>query len=350
MAEYDLGQVVGPQGPQGPAGPTGPAGPQGETGATGPQGPAGPTGPQGPQGNTGEQGPNQITGSTATSLTGLLKGNGATVSAAVAGTDYIAGNDYAHLATPLTSGTSTAFTLTLDPPLTAYTPGLMLCVNFHTSWNTGATININGLGAKGMYAWRAASTPSLFIGAGSHLMFYDGFYWQLMDYFLTRYGGTIYGSITPDSPNSYALGSSSKPFSNMYTNNLQINGSSMPDFVTEQGTSGIWTYRKWKSGIKECWCITPSVSFSGSESGWSNWACGTSGAQSIKLFDAGIYMFPFTFSSLPNLQITARIANGVGFVFWDGPSTTGLPKVNVVSIGGPKNFTDVNVYAYAIGK
>lgn len=27
----------------------------------------------------------------------------------------------------------------------------------------------------------------------------------------------------------------------------------MADFVVEQGTSGIWTYRKWNSGIAECW-------------------------------------------------------------------------------------------------
>lgn len=25
------------------------------------------------------------------------------------------------------------------------------------------------------------------------------------------------------------------------------------DYVIEQGTSGIWTYRKWASGIAECW-------------------------------------------------------------------------------------------------
>lgn len=25
------------------------------------------------------------------------------------------------------------------------------------------------------------------------------------------------------------------------------------DFIVEQGTSGIWTYRKWSSGICECW-------------------------------------------------------------------------------------------------
>lgn len=29
--------------------------------------------------------------------------------------------------------------------------------------------------------------------------------------------------------------------------------SNITDFIIEQGTSGIWTYRKWNSGIAECW-------------------------------------------------------------------------------------------------
>lgn len=28
------------------------------------------------------------------------------------------------------------------------------------------------------------------------------------------------------------------------------------DYVVEQGESGIWTYRKWNSGVAECWCNT----------------------------------------------------------------------------------------------
>lgn len=34
---------------------------------------------------------------------------------------------------------------------------------------------------------------------------------------------------------------------------ITIQGSPLVDFVIEQGTSGIWTYRKWYSGIAECW-------------------------------------------------------------------------------------------------
>lgn len=33
------------------------------------------------------------------------------------------------------------------------------------------------------------------------------------------------------------------------------------DHVFEQGTSGIWTYRKWSSGIAECWAITSSTNY-----------------------------------------------------------------------------------------
>lgn len=125
-AKLELGTVVGPQGPKGEsgeAGPRGEAGPAGATGAqgnpgeTGPAGPAGAdgapgakgdkgdkgdtgetgaTGPQGPKGDTGETGPagaagpNSVSTATTTSITGLLKGNGASVAAAVADTDYVA--------------------------------------------------------------------------------------------------------------------------------------------------------------------------------------------------------------------------------------------------------------------
>ena len=291
----------------------------------------------------------------AITASGILKGSGSAVSAAVAGTDYATpaqvaakqdADDYAHLATPLTTGTSTAFVLTLNPPLTAYTTGMILAVRFHTSGNTGATLNINGLGAKTIYG--LGSTLLLPISSGVHLLLYDGTYWRLMDSFLSAFGGTVRGSISPSS-SSYSLGSSTSRWYNVHTTNLAVNGSSMDDFVTEQGTSGIWTYRKWKSGINECWGTTPEQSILGTDSGWDSWACGTGGAKSHQVFSADTYTFPVTFVEPPSLQITARIANCVGFVFWDGPSATGVPKVNVVSMDGARNIT-TNIYIHAIGK
>lgn len=93
----------GPQGPQGEPGPqgpagadgapgakgdTGPEGPQGEQGPQGPPGPAGADGQDGAQGPQGPAGPNEVSTTTGTNITGLLKGDGSTVQAAVAGTDY----------------------------------------------------------------------------------------------------------------------------------------------------------------------------------------------------------------------------------------------------------------------
>ena len=31
------------------------------------------------------------------------------------------------------------------------------------------------------------------------------------------------------------------------------------DYIVEQGVSGMWTYRKWASGIAECWCVHTSI-------------------------------------------------------------------------------------------
>lgn len=80
----DQGQLQGPTGAQGEQGPAGPAGPQGAPGEKGEPGEKGDTGATGPSG------PNTITAETTTTLTGLLKGDGTSVSAAVAGTDYVA--------------------------------------------------------------------------------------------------------------------------------------------------------------------------------------------------------------------------------------------------------------------
>lgn len=59
MAEFDLGNVMGPQGPKGDTGsigPQGPRGPQGIQGETGPRGEQGERGPQGLQGPKGDKG------------------------------------------------------------------------------------------------------------------------------------------------------------------------------------------------------------------------------------------------------------------------------------------------------
>lgn len=38
-----------------------------------------------------------------------------------------------------------------------------------------------------------------------------------------------------------------------FVDGLNISGMALGDFVVEQGASGIWTCRRWNSGIAECW-------------------------------------------------------------------------------------------------
>lgn len=78
-------------------------GPQGATGATGAQGPQGNAGATGA---TGASGPNLVSTSTSTNITGILKGNGSTVSQATAGTDYAAAS-HTHALSDLTQSGAT---------------------------------------------------------------------------------------------------------------------------------------------------------------------------------------------------------------------------------------------------
>ena len=72
----------------GSKGSQGEPGADGKDGQDGAPGANGKDGQDGAQGEQGPAGPNQVSTSTATNISGLLKGNGSAVSAAVAGTDY----------------------------------------------------------------------------------------------------------------------------------------------------------------------------------------------------------------------------------------------------------------------
>lgn len=42
-----------------------------------------------------------------------------------------------------------------------------------------------------------------------------------------------------------------------FYNGVTIRGGSITDFPVEEGTEGIWSYRKWHSGVAECWGLYP---------------------------------------------------------------------------------------------
>ena len=83
------------------------------------------------------------------------------------------------------------------------------------------------------------------------------------------------------------------------------------DYVVAQGTSGIWTYRKWNSGIAECW-TTSSVNTTGTF--WAN-VMGGHGLYVNYNFPSGL------FSSYPVTIGNGRTGSGGGFVFCTGDPT-----------------------------
>lgn len=57
-------------------------------------------------------------------------------------------------------------------------------------------------------------------------------------------------NVEPDGEMS--IGTEEKPYSTGYFNQIYIGGNPV-SVIEEEGTSGIWYYRKWSSGLAECW-------------------------------------------------------------------------------------------------
>ena len=76
------------------------------------------------------------------------------------------------------------------------------------------------------------------------------------------------------------------------------------DYVVDEGISGIWYYRKWKSGTAECW------------GRYYNSAAALSGSNPLgtgKYWQANIN-YPFTFAAAPSVTANGTIGNGYGIV------------------------------------
>lgn len=88
---------------------------------------------------------------------------------------------------------------------------------------------------------------------------------------------------------------------NMYAN----------DYIIEQGTDGIWTYRKWNSGVAECWGTK-----SWSLSSWTQWG----GTGIFYSTFSGQEDYPASlFISAPSVTANAVLSNGDA---WYGTSNT----------------------------
>jgi hypothetical protein len=90
-----------------------------------------------------------------------------------------------------------------------------------------------------------------------------------------------------------------------------LDSNNTADYVVDQGTSGIWTYRKWNSGVAECWGIYTMTS-----------ACTKAwGALYYSDTLAPRINYPFTFTSRPQESVFCR---GDSVSAWAYPEGGGI--------------------------
>ena len=112
--------------------------------------------------------------------------------------------------------------------------------------------------------------------------------------------------------------------------------SNITDFVVEQGTSGIWTYRKWESGIAECWGAESNKTVAVS----STYGHGYYGSLQTITYPSGL------FSSVPVPTIT--LAGGDGL--WAGISSQGTASISYYPFAVQNGNHTFAERIYAIGK
>lgn len=112
--------------------------------------------------------------------------------------------------------------------------------------------------------------------------------------------------------------------------------SEIADFVVEQGTSGNWAYRKWNSGIAECWMKYTEPSSA---------AFTQTGSVYYRVISG--FNFPSNlFISTPTITATVDFGN-VGGCSVGNPSSTTCSVIVLSAVASARACT-VNIYA--IGK
>ena len=112
------------------------------------------------------------------------------------------------------------------------------------------------------------------------------------------------------------------------------------DYIVEQGKSGSWAYRKWNSGIAECWCaVADTVTYEGSTLGG-------------YLYYTGYYNYPINFISAPTVSYNATFkSDHLAIIGAEGTTgTSGFGRVRILSNIGGLQGESVLVRIHAIGR
>lgn len=110
------------------------------------------------------------------------------------------------------------------------------------------------------------------------------------------------------------------------------------DYIVEQGTDGIWTYRKWSSGISECWGVKQFSANLNNQYGGIYWG------------DTGAMTFPTgLFIAMPNAEASVDLMGGVGGCTFNTVSASGIDHIYAFN-GVSYNYTNRYLHIHAIGK
>ena len=138
------------------------------------------------------------------------------------------------------------------------------------------------------------------------------------------------------------LGLSKGSFINDDSNQQDDDDNQQNDIKIEQGTSGIWTYRKFASGIAECWGVATQSSVKCTKA-WGSIYCSNTEGNRISA------NFPFTFTAAPVVQATP-FRDGADFWLctYSKPTTTNTGGWQVLR--GSSSTLNVKISFHAIGR
>lgn len=140
-------------------------------------------------------------------------------------------------------------------------------------------------------------------------------------------------NVEPDGEMS--IGTEEKPYSTGYFNQIYVGGNPV-SVIEEEGTSGIWYYRKWSRGIAECW-LESDLSLTGSTPvAYMN--------DSAYLSHATVNL-PFTFKTKPRSVAEGCLGTGSGFV--NVLPESGYSKVTVY-VTGNQNSSAITIRSMTV--
>jgi hypothetical protein len=109
------------------------------------------------------------------------------------------------------------------------------------------------------------------------------------------------------------------------------------DYIVEQGTSGIWTYRKWYSGIAECWGNTVAQTVAMTTLwGTKDFYCNDSAFPQID--------YPFAFTQLPTVTVSP-IATDYGYWMYALSADETTTATKKYGVGRPTSAASATVQA-----